>query len=49
MDVASINFALLNTLVKYLSEEYHLSQIIFRSFFAVLLILPFILKSELRV
>ena len=46
---ASINFALLNTLVKYLSEEYHLSQIIFfRSLFAVLLILPFILKSGIK-
>ena len=46
---ASLNFALLNTLVKYLSEDYHLSQIIFfRSFFAVLLILPFILKSGIK-
>ncbi len=46
---ASVNFAILNTLVKYLSEEYHLSQIIFfRSFFAVLLILPFIIKSGIK-
>ena len=46
---ASINFAILNTLVKYLSEEYHLSQIIFfRSFFAVLLIFPFIIKSGIK-
>ncbi len=46
---ASVNFAILNALVKYLSEEYHLSQIIFfRSFFAVLLILPFIIKSGIK-
>ena len=46
---ASINFALLNTLVKYLSDDFHLSQIIFfRSFFAVLFIFPFIVKSGIQ-
>ena len=46
---ASINFALLNTLVKYLSEDFNLSQIIFfRSFFAVIFLLPFILKSGIQ-
>ena len=45
---ASINFALLNTLVKYLSSDFHLSQIIFfRSFFAVLFIFPWVIKSGL--
>ena len=45
---ASINFALLNTLVKYLSSEYSLSQIIFfRSFFAVIFILPWLINSGL--
>ncbi len=46
---ASINFALLNTLVKYLSEDFNLSQIIFfRSFFAVIFLFPFILKSGIQ-
>ncbi len=45
---ASLNFALLNTLVKYLSNDYHLSQIIFfRSFFAVIFIFPWLLNSGL--
>ena len=49
MLIASVNFALLNTLVKYLSPDYHLSQIIFfRSFFAVLFVLPWIVKSGLK-
>lgn len=43
---ASLNFALLNTLVKFLSANYSLSQIIFfRSFFAVIFILPWILNT----
>ena len=46
MLLASVNFALLNTLVKYLSEDFNLSQIIFfRSFFAIICIFPFIIKS----
>ncbi|MBF96233.1 MAG: Riboflavin transporter [Alphaproteobacteria bacterium MarineAlpha9_Bin4] len=46
---ASINFALLNTLVKYLSADFHLSQIIFfRSFFAVIFIFPWIIKSGIK-
>ena len=45
---ASLNFALLNTLVKYLSVSYSLSQIIFfRSFFAIIFILPWLLSSGL--
>ena len=45
---ASLNFALLNTLVKFLSANYSLSQIIFfRSFFAVIFILPWILNTGL--
>ena len=48
MLLASINFALLNSLVKLLSSDFHLSQIIFfRSFFAVLFILPWVLKTGL--
>ena len=43
---ASLNFALLNTLVKYLSGEFSLSQIIFfRSFFAIIFILPWLLNT----
>ena len=46
---ASVNFAILNTLVKYLSVDFNLSQIIFfRSFFAVLFLLPFIIKSGIH-
>ena len=49
MLLASINFALLNTLVKYLSSDFHLSQIIFfRSFFAVLFIFPWVINSGLN-
>ena len=45
---ASLNFALLNTLVKYLSTEFSLSQIIFfRSFFAIVFILPWLLNAGL--
>ena len=45
---ASLNFALLNTLVKYLSAEFSLSQIIFfRSFFAIVFIFPWLLNSGL--
>ena len=45
---ASLNFALLNTLVKYLSNEFSLSQIIFfRSFFAIVFILPWLLNTGL--
>ena len=45
---ASLNFALLNTLVKYLSEDFSLSQIIFfRSFFAIIFIFPWLLNSGL--
>ena len=43
---ACVNFALLNTLVKYLSSEYSISQIIFfRSFFAIIFILPWLFNS----
>ena len=43
---AAINFAILNTLVKLLSENYSVSQIIFfRSFFAIIFILPLIINS----
>ena len=43
---AAINFAILNTLVKLLSENYSVSQIIFfRSFFAIIFILPLIVNS----
>ncbi len=49
MLLASINFALLNTLVKYLSSDFHLSQIIFfRSFFAVIFIFPWVINSGLH-
>ena len=49
MIVSSVNFVILNTLVKYLSENYHLSQIIFfRSFFAVIFLIPFIYKDGLE-
>ena len=49
MLLASLNFAILNTLVKYLSIDFHLSQIIFfRSFCAVLFLLPWIIKSGYR-
>ena len=45
---ASLNFALLNTLVKYLSTDFSLSQIIFfRSFFAIVFILPWLLNAGL--
>ncbi len=45
---ASLNFALLNTLVKFLSSDYSLSQIIFfRSFFAIVFIFPWILNTGL--
>ncbi len=45
---ASFNFALLNTLVKHLSNDYNLSQIIFfRSFFAIIFIFPWLLNSGL--
>ena len=45
---ASLNFALLNTLVKYLSTDFSLSQIIFfRSFFAIVFILPWLLNTGL--
>ena len=48
MLLASLNFAILNTLVKYLSTDFHLSQIIFfRSIFAVLFLLPWIISSGL--
>ena len=48
MLLASINFALLNALVKLLSTDFHLSQIIFfRSFFAMLFILPLVTKAGL--
>ena len=41
MLLASLNFAILNTLVKYLSVDFHLSQIIFfRSIFAVIFLYP---------
>ncbi len=43
---AAVNFAILNTLVKVLSEDYNISQIIFfRSFFAIIFILPLIINS----
>ena len=43
---ASINFALLNTQVKFLSSEFHITQIIFfRSLFAVIFIFPWIIKD----
>ena len=46
---ASLNFALLNTLVKFLSKDFHLTQIIFfRSFFAVVFILPWILNNGFK-
>ena len=46
---ASLNFALLNTLVKFLSKDFHLTQIIFfRSFFAVIFILPWMLNDGLN-
>ncbi len=49
MLLASVNFALLNILVKYLSEDFNLSQIIFfRSFFAVIFILPWIFNSGIN-
>jgi drug/metabolite transporter (DMT)-like permease len=45
---ASLNFALLNTLVKFLSEDFSLSQIIFfRSFFAIIFILPWLSNAGL--
>ena len=49
MLLASLNFALLNTLVKFLSVDFHLSQIIFfRSFFAVIFILPWVFNSGIK-
>ena len=48
MLLASLNFAILNTLVKYLSVDFHLSQIIFfRSICAVIFLLPWIIKDGL--
>ena len=49
MLLASFNFVILNALVKYLSTDYHISQIIFfRSFFAVVFLIPFIYKDGIR-
>ena len=46
---ASLNFALLNSLVKLLSKDFHLTQIIFfRSFFAVVFILPWIFNDGIK-
>tara|TARA_E500000178_G_C16950373_1_gene720937 strand:+ start:384 stop:1271 length:888 start_codon:yes stop_codon:yes gene_type:complete len=49
MLIASANFVILNTLVKYLSTDYHLFQIIFfRSLFAVIFLIPFVYKDGIK-
>jgi len=46
---ASVNFVILNALVKYLSANYDISQIIFfRSLFAVIFLIPFIYKDGIK-